>query len=181
MDQEKIGNFMATLRKEKNLTQEELAEKLCVNVKSVSRWETGRNLPDPAMMKEICKIFDISVDELFLGERTKKKKTISRIFFYYTLVSLTGIFVLPILGVVAPVFILSSIFCLLAGFLKLIAYIFHFDIPIIMFQIGSYSLHPIPVFLLSTLISIFLYFVGMGAWKLLMQYIHFLSEKKKSI
>ena len=58
MNQDKIGKFLASLRKENNLTQEDIAEKLNVNVKSVSRWENGRNLPDPSIMKEICKIYN---------------------------------------------------------------------------------------------------------------------------
>ena len=53
MNQDKIGKFLAGLRKENNLTQEDIAEKLNVNVKSVSRWENGRNLPDPSIMKYV--------------------------------------------------------------------------------------------------------------------------------
>ena len=72
MNQDKVGKFLASLRKENNLTQEDIAEKLNVNVKSVSRWENGRNLPDPSIMKEICKIYNVSINELFNGEKVKK-------------------------------------------------------------------------------------------------------------
>lgn len=60
----KIGNFIHQLRKESNLTQEELAEKLGVSNRSVSRWENGATLPDISLMKCICKEFNISISEL---------------------------------------------------------------------------------------------------------------------
>ena len=59
MNQEKIGKFLLRLRKENSFTQEEFAEKLNVNVKSVSRWENGKNLPDHSIILEICKIYNI--------------------------------------------------------------------------------------------------------------------------
>lgn len=181
MNQEKIGKFIATLRKEKNLTQEQLAEKLGINVKSISRWETGRNLPDPSLMKELCEVLDISINELFAGEKMKKNKKIQQIFIFYTLVSLTGIFVFPTLGIIAPTFILSSIIVPILGLIKLIAYFFHYDIPIIMFQIGNYTLNPPLGFFATIITSLILYFLGMGAWKLLIKYLHFFSKKKKKL
>lgn len=69
MDQIKIGKFIAELRKERNLTQSALAECLGVTDRAVSKWETGRSLPDPALMIDLCRTFDISVDELLYGER----------------------------------------------------------------------------------------------------------------
>lgn len=74
MDQEKIGKFIAKLRKDKNITQEELAEKLLVSSKSVSRWENGRNMPDLSLLKPLCEIFDISINELLSGEKLKDDK-----------------------------------------------------------------------------------------------------------
>lgn len=65
----KIGSFIQQLRKENNLTQEQLAEKLGVSNRSVSRWENGTTLPDIALMKCICEEFDISISELINGER----------------------------------------------------------------------------------------------------------------
>ena len=58
MNQEKIGKFISQLRKEKNLTQEELGEALGVTGKSVSRWENGKTLPDYSVIKELCEIID---------------------------------------------------------------------------------------------------------------------------
>ncbi len=181
MDQIKIGKFIATLRKEKSLTQEEIAEKLGVNVKSVSRWENGRNLPDPSLMKELCGILDISINELFAGEKIKRNRKIRQIFLFYTIVSITGIFVLPTLGIVAPAFILCSVLVPILSLIKLVAYFFGYDIPIIMFQIGKYILNPVVAFPLSILISVFFYFIGIGAWKALIKYIHYVSFKKKKL
>ena len=65
----KIGNFIQQLRKENNLTQEQLAEKLGVSNRSVSRWENGTTLPDISLMKCICEEFHISISELINGER----------------------------------------------------------------------------------------------------------------
>lgn len=181
MNQEQIGKFIANLRREKNLTQEQLAEKLSVNVKSISRWETGRNLPDPSLMKELCKILDISINELFEGQKAKKNRKIRQIIVFYTLVSMTGIFVLPTLGLIAPTFILSAILVPILGLVKFVASIFHYDIPVVMFQIGSYSLSPFFTFLLSIPVSVLLYLAGLASWKLLIKYIHKVVEKKKKL
>ena len=69
MDQEKIGKFIAKLRKEKNMTQQELADKLGITDRAVSHWENGRRLPDYSLLKELCNILSISINELFSGEK----------------------------------------------------------------------------------------------------------------
>lgn len=69
MDQEKIGKFIASCRKELNLTQEQLAEKLGVSNKTVSRWENGNSFPDVSMLQPLCDLLNISVNELLLGEK----------------------------------------------------------------------------------------------------------------
>ena len=69
MDQLKIGFFLSTVRKEKGLTQEQLGERLGVSQKTVSRWETGRNMPDISMLPVICDALDINIAELMSGER----------------------------------------------------------------------------------------------------------------
>ena len=68
MNQEKIGSFIAENRKAKGFTQIEFAEKLGVSNKSVSRWETGKNMPDVSLFLSICDVPDISVNELLIGE-----------------------------------------------------------------------------------------------------------------
>ncbi len=69
MDQVKIGSFLKELRKEKNLTQENLAEQLSVSNRTVSRWETGSNMPDIGMLIEIAEFYDVSIPEIINGER----------------------------------------------------------------------------------------------------------------
>ena len=73
MEQEKIGKFIQERRKEKKLTQEELAEKLSVNNKTISRWENGKNMPDVSMFKPLCQILEISVEELINGEKSNEE------------------------------------------------------------------------------------------------------------
>ena len=72
MNQEKIGKFIAELRKEKNITQEQLAEKLGVTSKSISRWENGRTMPDYTLLKDLCNDLDININELLSGEKIKE-------------------------------------------------------------------------------------------------------------
>lgn len=67
------GRFIAELRKEKHLTQNELAEKLQVTNKAVSRWETGEGFPDVTMLPDLADIFDVSVDELLRGKRKSNR------------------------------------------------------------------------------------------------------------
>ncbi len=69
MDQKKIGRFIAELRKEKGMTQKNLAEKLFMTDKAVSKWECGYSMPDNSVMLKLCEIFEISVNELLSGER----------------------------------------------------------------------------------------------------------------
>ena len=69
MDQIKIGAFIKELRKEKRLTQEQLAEKLNVSGRTVSRWETGTNMPDISLLTELAEFFDVSIPEIIDGER----------------------------------------------------------------------------------------------------------------
>lgn len=71
MNQEQIGKFIAECRKNKNMTQAELAEKLHVTDRAISKWERGKGLPDSSIMLELSKYLDISVNELLSGERLK--------------------------------------------------------------------------------------------------------------
>ena len=71
MDQIKIGKFIFNCRKEKGLTQEQLAEKLGVTSKSISRWENGNTMPDYSLLKDLCNELDINVNELLSGEKIK--------------------------------------------------------------------------------------------------------------
>ena len=79
MNQIKIGKFIAERRKEKNLTQMQLAEKLSITDKAISKWERGITMPDSSLMLELCDILDITVNDLLNGEiinvDEQKKKT----------------------------------------------------------------------------------------------------------
>ena len=68
MDQVKIGKFIAERRRQANLTQMQLAEKLNITDRAVSKWETGRSLPDSAIMLELCGVLKITVNDLLCGE-----------------------------------------------------------------------------------------------------------------
>ena len=74
MNQEKIGLFIAKCRREKNMTQEDLAEKLSVSNKSISRWENGKTMMDISLFEPLCNELDISIIELLNGERINDKK-----------------------------------------------------------------------------------------------------------
>lgn len=78
MDQEKIGRFLSQRRKKKSLTQEQLAEKLGVNSRTISRWETGRTMPDYSVLNDLCKELEISINELLAGEKITKEKLVEK-------------------------------------------------------------------------------------------------------
>lgn len=113
MNQERIGKFIKLTRKENNLTQEELASKLRLSNRTISKWENGVCLPDYGVMKELCEILDISINEFFSGEKygnenhqekfeedvmktikenNRFKKIIKLIIFIICIVSLVGYF-----------------------------------------------------------------------------------------
>lgn len=71
MDQIKIGRFIASCRKEQNMTQANLAERLGISDRAVSKWETGKSMPDSGIMLELCELLEINVNELLSGERLK--------------------------------------------------------------------------------------------------------------
>lgn len=84
MDQNKSGKFIAKLRKEKNMTQEQLAEKMGVSINAVSKWERGLSFPDVSLYKKLCKELGINIEELINGEKdtseeAKEKAIISTV------------------------------------------------------------------------------------------------------
>ena len=74
MDQEKIGKFILELRKETNMTQKELANKLGVTDRAISKWENGRGMPDLSLIKTLCDALNVTINELLSGERLAKKE-----------------------------------------------------------------------------------------------------------
>lgn len=77
MNQQKIGRFISECRKQKGLTQAQLAEALGVSDKSISRWETGKTMPDLSFYEPLCEILDIQISELLYARKmTDKEKTV---------------------------------------------------------------------------------------------------------
>ncbi len=74
MDQIKIGKFIAECRKKNNLTQMQLAEKLNITDRAISKWENGKGMPDSSIMMDLCNELGISVNELLSGERIEMKE-----------------------------------------------------------------------------------------------------------
>ena len=74
MDLQKIGTFLKDLRKEKGLTQEQLAETLNVSRRTVSRWETGSNMPDLDLLMEIADLYEVDLREMLNGERKSEEE-----------------------------------------------------------------------------------------------------------
>lgn len=79
MEQEKTGRLIAQKRGEKGLTQEQLAGKLGVTNKAVSKWETGKSMPDVGIMQELCKILGITVTMLLNGEEDQEEKLVFKL------------------------------------------------------------------------------------------------------
>ena len=75
MDQIKIGKFIQNKRKEKNITQQELAEILNITDRAISKWENGKCMPDVGIMQELCEILNITINDLFSGEVVNMKDT----------------------------------------------------------------------------------------------------------
>ena len=73
MEQVAIGRFIAKKRKEQNLTQEQLAERLSVSNKTISKWETGKCMPDYTVIKSLCEELQVTVSELMDAEETEEK------------------------------------------------------------------------------------------------------------
>lgn len=78
MDQTRIGTFIAVLRKEKGLTQKELAEQIGISDKTVSKWETGNGMPDIAYLSPLCEVLDINVNELLSGEKLPSEEYLGK-------------------------------------------------------------------------------------------------------
>lgn len=74
MDLKKIGSFISSCRKKKGFTQAQLAERLNITNRAISKWETGKSLPDPSIMLELCSLLNIDVNELLTGETMSPEK-----------------------------------------------------------------------------------------------------------
>ena len=137
MNQEKIGAFIARRRKEKKLTQAKLASYLGITDRAVSKWEIGKGLPDPVYMLELCRLLDISVNELLTGEfieETKYQqkaednllimakqevKQTKKMFFYENVIGIGSTIIFAIL-------IFMSVYFVENGGIKILLFIFAF-------------------------------------------------------
>lgn len=137
MNQEKIGAFIARRRKEKKLTQTKLASYLGITDRAVSKWERGKGLPDPVYMLELCRLLDISVNELLTGEfieETKYQqkaednllimakqevKQTKKMFFYENVIGIGSTIIFAIL-------IFMSVYFVENGGIKILLFIFAF-------------------------------------------------------
>lgn len=85
MNCEKIGKFIATSRKQKGLTQTELADRLNITDRAVSKWERGKGCPDISLLEDLSKILDVSIIELLRGEKTNKKQKLEKAELIYSM------------------------------------------------------------------------------------------------
>ena len=112
MDTKKIGAFLKQCRKEKNLTQEQLAEKFEVSARTVSRWETGINMPDLSILVQLAEYYDVEMRELLDGERKSEnmneevKETVLRLSDYTETINqkIKGrLFVLTVIAIIGMI------------------------------------------------------------------------------
>lgn len=121
MDQIKIGSFISELRKAKGLTQEQFAEIIGVTQKSVSRWETGKNMPDISLLQVIAKELNVSVTELLDGQKSNMPiedsatKAVSQLIDYSTKTKSHQIFSWQDMNFITVVFFILSIVLLFIG------------------------------------------------------------------
>lgn len=124
MDQNKIGKFIAELRKNKKITQKELAERLNISEKTISKWECGKGLPEVSLMKPLCKELEITVTELLNGERESTEEGIISYIDYTKKKSKHKIIFLSIIFILLITFILSTIVYFFNSYNKIAVYYF---------------------------------------------------------
>lgn len=98
---------------------------------------------------------------------------------FYSLTGISGMFIIPTLGILAPVLILCGIIAPAAGFLKFVFSLFGYDMPYVVVQFGETTLSPAPAFLYSVVMGAVLILLGKGAWKLLLRYLKAISRVKR--
>ena len=125
MSPKETGVFIADLRKEIGITQQELAEKLQVTAKAVSRWETGKGYPDITILPEISNVFNVSVNEILNGKRFKKEeaeeiceKTILNVCRQAEIIKHRHLRLLLIIGIISTIIISLLCCCIIAGITK---------------------------------------------------------------
>lgn len=199
VNQEKIGKFILKLRKENNMSQLELAERIGVTDRAISKWENGKGLPDISLMHPLCKALGITINDLLSGEKVDDReyqekleenilntikysndKVIKSILFYIA-TFFSGVVVVPTLGIIAPTFIVCGILVPLSGCFKFIGHALRFNIPFINYFIGYTELSPSAGFVMSLVVGCLLYFLGNGAWKLLVKYLNYIKNVRMKL
>lgn len=123
MNQENIGKFISKERKNKNLTQKELADNLGISEKTISKWECGKGLPEVSLMQPLCKELDISVNELLNGAKDKKEdEVIIEYINYEKKKSKKKIILLTVVSLLLITFILSTIVYFFGNYGKNVTY-----------------------------------------------------------
>lgn len=128
--------------------------------------------------KELAKAY---LSDLLTKDHNFNTNNLLTVIAFYSLTGISGLFIIPILGIIGPVFMLCGVLCPILGIIKLLGYLFHFEVPFVVFQLGSITLHPVPACLLAITIGILLYLIGKGAWHLLLKYLNSVSIKKQSL
>ena len=196
MNQEKIGKFILKLRKEKNMSQLDLSDKIGVTDRAISKWENGKGLPDISLMQPLCKELNITINDLLSGERVDNKdyqekfeenvlkaikysnKLVIKSILFYLGTFFSGIIIIPILGIIAPTFIICSIIVPLIGLIKVLSYLFKFELAFVIFEIGSVEINPFISLALSIIMGLTMYFLGKEMWKLLMKYLKYIKNER---
>lgn len=145
--------------KQDNLTTEQILEKL----------------GDP---KEMAKSY--LGDWISKNNKLNWKKYLTVIAFY-SLTGFSGLFIIPSLAMITPVFLVASVITPIAGVIKFLGYILNFDVPFVMFQLGTMELHPTLIFICSIFTGVIFYVLGRGSWKLLLNYINRVTKKKQDL
>ena len=144
----------------------------------------SENLSTEQILTRLGKPKDLA--KAYLGDLLAKENGFSwnrflTVCAFYSLVGFSGLFVIPVLVIVAPTFILCGVASAVLGIIKLVDYLLHLNIPYvdyIGFQFGNTALSPIPVFILSLITGIILFLLGRGAWKLLITYCKQFFQKR---
>lgn len=144
----------------------------------------GEQLPENQILERLGTPKELA--RAYLGDFIAKGKGVSlnrflTVFAFYSLTGFSGIFVIPILGITAPVFLLCGIVSPIAGLAKFIGSLFGYDMPYVVVQFGTATLSPFFAFLYSLGMGIILILLGRGAWKLLLRYIHMVSQTKEKL
>lgn len=124
--------------------------------------------------------------QAYLGESISKNPGFNwqkwkTVIAFYGATGFSGMFVIPVLGILSPVLKLCGYFVPLAGLVKLIGFYLGYDLPIAIVQIGSFELHPALALVVAVIFGVLFHSLGRYLWKLLLEYIQKVSEKKRNL